>query len=122
MTRPSESRGLSRLCTINRVSSSRFIDSEADLDSAIKALLPLSQNPVQAYPELLKSGVVFRLIGLMSHDNADIMIDVVELIHELVDEDAGAENEDEEDDGESRENAIKTLVGTLVSHCQGSTF
>lgn len=93
----------------------RFIDSEADLDSAIKSLLPLSQEPVLAYPELVKSDTVLKLIGLLSHENADIMIDVVQLIHELVDEDAGAENEDEEDDGEKREGSIKQLVDALVS-------
>lgn len=99
--------------------SHRFIDSEADLDNAIKELLPLSQAPILAYPELVKSGVVEKLIGLMSHENADIMIDVVQLLHELVDEDAGAENEDEDEDGESREEAIKSLVEALV--CLPST-
>lgn len=93
----------------------RFIDSEADLDSAIKSLLPLAQEPVLAYSELIKSGVVLKLIGLLSHENADIMIDVVQLIHELVDEDAGAENEDEDEDGEKREGAIKMLVDAFVS-------
>ncbi|KAH8118573.1 DUF1716-domain-containing protein [Phellopilus nigrolimitatus] len=95
---------------------SKFIDSEADLDSSIKSLLPLSQEPVLAYPELVKSGVVLKLIGLMSHENADIMIDVVQLIHELIDEDAGAENEDEEDAGEGREAAIKSLVDALLEN------
>ena len=67
--------------------SARFIDSEADLDSAIKGLLPLAQAPVLAYPELVRSGAVALLIGLLSHENADIVIDVVEVIHELTDED-----------------------------------
>ncbi|EJD01453.1 DUF1716-domain-containing protein [Fomitiporia mediterranea MF3/22] len=93
---------------------SKFIDSEADLDSSIKSLLPLSQEPVLAYPELVKSGVVAKLVGLLSHENADIMIDVVQLINELIDEDAGAENEDEEDEGEGREGAIKSLVNALL--------
>ena len=84
------------------------------MDGAIKDLLPLSQAPALAYPELVKSGVIEKLVGLMSHENADIMIDVVQLIHELVDEDAGAENEDEEDDGEQREEAIRSLVEALV--------
>lgn len=76
----------------------RFIDSEAELDSAIKALLPLSQAPVLAYPELVKSGTVEKLVNLMSHENTDIMIDVVQLVNELIDEEAGAENEDEEEE------------------------
>ena len=53
------------------------------------------------------------MIGLMSHDNTDIMLDVVQLIHELVVEDAGAEDDDD-DEGEGREEAIKTLVNALV--------
>ena len=93
----------------------RFIESEADLDSAIKALLPLSQAPVLAYPELVKSAAVEKVVSLMSHENADIMIDVVQLINELIDEDAGAENETEEDETDSRESAIKLLVDALVS-------
>jgi len=39
-------------------SPSRFIDSEADLDAALKALLPLAQAPVLAYPELVRSGTI----------------------------------------------------------------
>ena len=91
----------------------RFIESEADLDSVIKSLLPFSQEPVLAYTELVKSGAVEKMIGLMSHENTDIMLDVVQLIHELVVEDAGAEDDDE-GEGEGREEAIKTLVNALV--------
>lgn len=90
----------------------RFIDSEADLDAAIKALLPLAQIPSISYPELVKSGGVARLIGLLSHENADIVIDVVEVIHELTDEDNEAE-EDEEEEG-TREEAFKALIESLV--------
>ncbi|KAF8974523.1 DUF1716-domain-containing protein [Flammula alnicola] len=59
---------------------SKFIDSEADLDSAIKALLPLSQSPLLAYPELVQSGSLTLLVGLLTHENVDIVIDVVELV------------------------------------------
>jgi beta-catenin-like protein 1 len=98
----------------------RFIDSEADLDSAIKALLPLAQAPVLAYPELVKSGTVALLIGLLSHENADIVIDVVEVIHELTDEDVGNED-DEEEEERTAEEALKILMEGLVrvsSHCK----
>ncbi|OCB84372.1 DUF1716-domain-containing protein [Sanghuangporus baumii] len=94
---------------------SKFIDSEADLDSAIKGLLPLSQAPVLAYPEVVNSGAVSKLIGLMSHENADIMIDVVQLINELIDEDAGVDNEDENNETEGREEAIKSLVDAFLN-------
>ncbi|KAJ3484557.1 hypothetical protein NLI96_g5564 [Meripilus lineatus] len=92
----------------------KFIDSEADLDAAIKALLPLAQIPSISYPELVKSGGVARLIGLLSHENADIVIDVVEVIHELTDEDNEAE-EDEEEEG-TREEAFKALIESLLEN------
>ena len=100
----------------------RFIDSEADLDVALKALLPLAQAPVLAYPELVRSGGVGRLIGLLSHENADIVIDVVEVIHELTDEDVGNENEDDEEEEGSREDALKTLIEGLVGLSYPSTW
>lgn len=92
----------------------KFIDSEADLDAAIKALLPLAQIPSISYSELVRSGGVTRLIGLLSHENADIVIDVVEVIHELTDEDNEAE-EDEEQEG-TREEALKTLIEGLLEN------
>ncbi|KAF8897577.1 Catenin-beta-like protein [Infundibulicybe gibba] len=93
---------------------SKFIDSEADLDGAIKALLPLAQAPVLAYPELLRSGIVTLLMGLLSHENVDIVIDVVEVIHELTDEDVGGEDNDDTD--ETAEQALGALIDGLVEN------
>jgi beta-catenin-like protein 1 len=93
----------------------RFIDSEADLDVAIKALLPLSQAPSLAYPEMVRSGTAETLVGLLSHENMDIVIDVVELVHELTDEDVGDEVLEDEDENESKEAPLKTLIDGLVS-------
>lgn len=90
----------------------RFIDSEADLDSAIKALLSLSQSPSLAYPELVKSGTLTMIVGLLTHENVDIVIDVIELLYELTDEDAGVENEAE--GHEEDEDALKILADALV--------
>lgn len=90
----------------------RFIDSEADLDAAIKALLPLSQSPSLAYPELVRSGTITLLVGLLTHENMDIVIDVIELIYELTDEDAEVDYADE--DYENSEEALGTLVDGLV--------
>ncbi|KZP33005.1 DUF1716-domain-containing protein [Athelia psychrophila] len=95
---------------------SKFIDSEADLDAALKALLPLAQAPVLAYPELVRSGTVALLIGLLSHENADIVIDVVEVVHELTDEDVGNEGEDDDEDEESAEDALKLLIEGLLEN------
>jgi beta-catenin-like protein 1 len=99
----------------------KFIDSEADLDVAIKALMPLSQAPTLAYPEIVKAGTVTMLVGLLSHENMDIVIDVVEVIRELTDEDVGGEaDEDEEGEvdeetGQSKKDlGMKLLIDALV--------
>ncbi|OBZ70506.1 Beta-catenin-like protein 1 [Grifola frondosa] len=75
---------------------SKFIDSEADLDVAIKALLLLLKLPI--------------------HENADIVIDVVEVIHELTDEDVGNEAEEDEEEQGSREDALKMLIESLLDN------
>jgi len=79
--------------------------------------MPLSQVPALAYPELVKSETISMLIGLLSHENIDIVIDVVELIHELTDEDVGGEDEDEEEEGDDnkRDEGMKMLMIALVS-------
>lgn len=97
----------------------RFIDSEADLDLALKALLPLAQSPVLAYPEIVRTGTIERLVGLLSHENMDIVIDVVEVINEFTDDDEEAEPDEEEEEG-SREEALKQLLESLVSGLQCS--
>ncbi|KAI0307175.1 DUF1716-domain-containing protein [Multifurca ochricompacta] len=86
----------------------KFIDSEAELDAAIKALLPLAQVPKVAYPLLIGSGQLEILIGLLSHENVDIALDVIELIHELTDEDVGRAG--------AREAALKSLITALLDH------
>ena len=68
----------------------------------------MSQIPLIAYPELARSTALSLLVGLLTHENLDIVIDAIELIHELTDEDPDAE----EDEGEDE--ALKTLVEALV--------
>ena len=66
--------------------------SEADLDTEIKGLSILSEHP-ELYEEFAKMGCVGSLISLLSHENADIAIDVIQIISELTDEDVEAEQE-----------------------------
>ncbi|KAI1000110.1 Beta-catenin-like protein 1 [Podosphaera aphanis] len=68
----------------------KFMSSEADLDSAIKSLSILSQNP-ELYEEFVELGCVSSLVGLLAHENTDIAIDTLEIISELIDEDVEAE-------------------------------
>jgi len=85
----------------------------------LKHLLPLTQNPSLFYPELVKSGAVSLLCNLLSHENTDIAVDVIEVIRELTDEDVGAEEEDLEEgegDGSSVRMAMANFIDELVSH------
>ena len=66
------------------------MSSEADLDADIKALSILSEHS-ELYAEFAKLGSVNSLVTLLSHENADIAIDVVEVIAELTDDDVEAE-------------------------------
>ncbi|KAE9410576.1 DUF1716-domain-containing protein [Gymnopus androsaceus JB14] len=94
----------------------KFIESEADLDSALKSLLPLAQAPALAYSELVRSDTIVLLVGLLSHENADIVIDVVEVLHELTDEDVGEEGEDEDADNEGNAESLKLLIEALLDN------
>jgi beta-catenin-like protein 1 len=73
--------------------------------------LPLTQNPGLFYPEIVKSGAAALLASLLSHENTDIAIGVVEIIQELTDEDVGAgEDEIDEEDPEDAAKAAKTRM------------
>ncbi|KAJ5355687.1 hypothetical protein N7517_010296 [Penicillium concentricum] len=70
----------------------KFMTSEADLDTEIKGLSILSEHP-ELYEEFAKMGCVASLTSLLSHENADIAIDVIQIIGELTDQDVEAEQE-----------------------------
>ena len=70
----------------------KFMASEADLDTEIKALSILTEHP-ELYEEFAKLGSVESLVGLLSHENTDIAIGTIEIISELTDEDVSAEQE-----------------------------
>ncbi|KAK2034052.1 DUF1716-domain-containing protein [Colletotrichum zoysiae] len=91
----------------------KFIESEADLDAAIKDLSILAEHP-ELYPQFVKLGCVESLVGLLAHENTDIAIDAVEIIGELIDEDVNAADED----WDSLVDALLNtdLIGLLVSN------
>jgi len=87
--------------------------------------MPLSQVPALAYPEIVKSATITMLVGLLAHENMDIVIDVVEVIRELTDEDVGSEADEVEEDevdeatGQSKKDlGMELLIDALV--CQFS--
>jgi beta-catenin-like protein 1 len=72
----------------------KFLDSEVEVDRALKALQALAAAPDQ-YVVLIDSETLrATLPGLLAHENVDIAIDVIELLKELLDDDvAGASPE-----------------------------
>jgi hypothetical protein len=100
----------------------RFIDSEADLDAAIKTLLPMAQAASISYPEFISSGATATLTGLLSHENLDIVMDTVEVIKEFTDDDIEEEQElDQYGRTRNREEALGGLVNTMV-YCVKSIY
>jgi len=82
----------------------KFMESEVELDEEIKNLHLLATNP-ELYPEFVKTNALQSLLNLLTHENNDIAIDVVNVIQELTDSDALAESE-----------ATKTLVTALIAN------
>ncbi|RAL04322.1 beta-catenin-like protein 1 [Aspergillus ibericus CBS 121593] len=70
----------------------KFMASEADLDTEIKSLSILSEHS-ELYSEFANLGCVGSLMSLLSHENADIAIDAIQIIGELTDEDVEAEQD-----------------------------
>lgn len=91
----------------------KFVSSEADLDSEIKALSLLSEHP-ELYNDFVRSGCSDSLVGLLAHDNTDIAIASTQIVSDLIDEDA-------EVPAEEWSTLVKSmlkadLVGLLVSN------
>ncbi|KAJ2682218.1 hypothetical protein GGH99_004834, partial [Coemansia sp. RSA 1285] len=84
-----------------------FAESEAELDEAIQRLLMLA-NDVQCLRTLEELGALPTLVGLMAHENADITLDVIQLVVELTAEDAWSQ------EGESLEER-RAVVGFVAS-------
>ncbi|CAI6339694.1 unnamed protein product [Periconia digitata] len=71
---------------------SKFMESEGDLDEAIKGLSILSEHS-ELYEEFAKNAAATKLVELLAHENTDIAIAAIEIISELTDEDVEAEQE-----------------------------
>lgn len=64
----------------------KFADCEVDLHDDLQKLRVLAGGP-ELYPDLVALNAVPSLLGLLSHDNIDIAIEVVGLLQDLTDED-----------------------------------
>ncbi|CAM9933078.1 unnamed protein product [Laminaria digitata] len=71
----------------------RFVDSEVELDTAVKSLSVVAAAP-ELYPALVDAGAVTSLLGLLTHENTDISISVLLLLQELTDSDVLSEREE----------------------------
>ncbi|KAJ2511404.1 hypothetical protein GGI11_005123 [Coemansia sp. RSA 2049] len=91
-----------------------FAESEAELDEAIQRLLMLA-NDVQCLRTLEELGALPTLVGLMAHENADITLDVIQLVVELTAEDAWSQ------EGESLEER-RAVVGFVASLADNEFF
>lgn len=71
----------------------KFADTEVDLHEEFEKLKVLAGGP-ELYPDLVNLNVIPSILGLLSHDNSDIAIDVVHLLQDLTDEDVLEDNDE----------------------------
>lgn len=90
----------------------KFMESEVELNDEVQKLHVVATVP-EYYPVLVETNVVQTLLGLLSHDNSDIAIAVVDLLQELTDVDTLSENEEE------AEGLIDALLNEQVSSLVG---
>jgi beta-catenin-like protein 1 len=73
----------------------KFLDSEVDLDLAIKNLQSICAQP-RLYFVLIDTKCVKSLLSILAHENEDICIDILNLFRELFDPDSINEGEEDE--------------------------
>ncbi|XP_057538959.1 uncharacterized protein LOC130817340 [Amaranthus tricolor] len=83
----------------------KFADSEVELHEELQKLKVLAGGP-ELYPELVNLNTIPSILGLLSHDNTDIAIDVVSLLHDLTEEDILEDNDE----------PAKVLVDSLIEN------
>ena len=72
----------------------KFMESELELNDEIQKMNVVATVP-EHYPILIEMNVIQTLVGLLSHDNSDVTIAVIDLLQELTDVDTVNESEDE---------------------------
>ncbi|CAI0548315.1 unnamed protein product [Linum tenue] len=71
----------------------RFSDSEVELHLELEKLRVLAGGP-ELYPDLVNLNTIPSILGLLTHDNTDIAVDVVQLLQDLTDEDVLEDNDE----------------------------
>ena len=77
----------------------KFMESEIELNEEIQKLHIISTVP-ELYGILIETNIIQTLVGLLSHDNSDISIAVVDLIQQLTDAEVEETEEDDEKEGQ----------------------
>ena len=65
----------------------RFMESEVELHEELQDLFAVAASP-ELYPVLVQSGAVGSLLGLLTHENTDVSLTVISLLHEMIDADS----------------------------------
>lgn len=71
----------------------KFMESEVELHETLHELHVVATNP-ELYPIIVELGAIPSLLDLLSHENSDIAVGIVDLIQELTDVDILHESED----------------------------
>lgn len=85
----------------------KFMESELELNDEIQKLHVVATVP-EHYPVLIEVNTIQTLVGLLSHDNSDLAIAVIDLLQELTDVDTLNESEEE------AERLIEAFLGEQV--------
>ena len=72
----------------------KFMESELELNDEIQTLHVIATVP-EYYPVLVETNTIQTLMGLLSHDNSDVAIAVIDLLQEMTDVDTVNESEEE---------------------------
>lgn len=86
---------------------SKFAESEIELDAEVKALGQLASAP-EMYVELVRLNAMESVVGVLGHENEDVVADALEVVRELTDADAV---ESDEAGGKALAEAIKSAGG-----------
>lgn len=78
---------------IDKIFLFRFMESEVELHETLQELHVVATNP-ELYPLMVELAAVPSLLELLSHENTDIAVGVVDLVQELTDVDILHESQD----------------------------
>ncbi|BGP53621.1 hypothetical protein JCM8202_002531 [Rhodotorula sphaerocarpa] len=95
----------------------KFVDSEFNLLETLRALFLFSTKPALTYPLMLENSTPNTLADLLSHENIDVPVAVIEVLQELLDpedlEGGDLDDDDEEEAQGGREKAAAAREAAL---------